>query len=250
VDVSAKFVFFHPKSKMTSTGTMLSKILRWPLSLLPPETEVRILRGSLRGKKWIRGAGPNAYWFGRYEVDRLREFSDALRPGYVVYDVGANVGIYALHASFAVGDSGWVYAFEPLERNLQYFRKHVSLNRVANCTIVESAVCSQEGTLAFSAAPWQASMARLSPDGEISVPCTTLDICIFGKKRFRPPNVVKIDVEGAEVEVLQGATRTITEFHPIIFLEVHGPELHRDCRDFLLAKGYTVKEGYGQLTAT
>jgi len=229
---------------------MFSKILRWPLSLLPPETEVRILRGSLRGKKWIRSAGPNACWLGRYEVDRLREFEDELRPGYVVYDVGANVGIYALHATFAVGESGWVYAFEPLERNLQYLRKHMSLNRVANCTIVENAVCNREGMLAFSAASWQPSMARLSAQGEISVPATTLDICIYGKKRFRPPNVIKIDVEGAEVEVLQGAARTITEFHPTIFLEIHGAELHRDCRDFLMAKGYKVKERSGELTAT
>jgi FkbM family methyltransferase len=199
--------------------------------------------------KWVKGAGPNAYWVGTYEVVRMREFVDALKQGHVVYDVGANVGIYSLHASFEVGSSGWVYAFEPLERNLRYLREHLALNNLRNCTVLESAICNTEGMIAFSIADWEPSMARLSPRGEITVPSTTLDICIYGEKRLKPPNVLKIDVEGAELEVLLGATRGIAEFHPTIFLEIHGPELHRDCRDFLVAKGYSVKDAYGQLTA-
>ncbi len=228
---------------------IFSKILRRPLSLVPPDTKVRILRGPIRGMKWVKGAGPNAYWIGTYEVVRMREFADALKQGDVIYDVGANVGIYSLCASFEVGNSGWVYAFEPLERNLNYLRQHLALNNLQNCTVLETAICNTEGTLAFSAADWQPSMARLSPSGEIEVPSTTLDICIYGEQRLRPPNVLKIDVEGAEFEVLSGATRGITEFHPTIFLEVHGTELHRACREFLVAKGYSVEDGYGQLTA-
>jgi FkbM family methyltransferase len=228
---------------------MFSKILGWAISVIPPNTRVRILRGPIRGMKWIKGAGPNAYWVGTYEVARMREFADALKQGDVVYDVGANVGIYSLSASFEVGNSGWVYAFEPLQRNLHYLRQHLALNNLQNCTVLESAICNKEGTLAFSATNWHPSMARLSPSGEITVPSTTLDSCIYGEKQLRPPNVIKIDVEGAEFEVLSGATRGITEFHPTMFLEIHGPELHRDCRGFLVAKGYSVEEGYGQLTA-
>jgi hypothetical protein len=56
----------------------------------------------------------------------------------------------------------------------------------------------------------------------------------------------KIDVEGAELEVLQGARRALSEFHPKIFLEVHGTQLHSDCRAFLAAKGYSI----GHLTAS
>jgi FkbM family methyltransferase len=226
-----------------------SKILRWPLSLIPRDTKVRILGGPIRGMKWVKGAGPNAYWIGTYEVVRMREFAAALKQGDVAYDVGANVGIYSLCASFEVGNSGWVYAFEPLERNLNYLRQHLALNNLQNCTVLETAICNTEGTLAFSAADWQPSMARLSPSGEIAVPSTTLDMCIYGEQRLRPPNVIKIDVEGAEFEVLSGATRGITEFHPTIFLEIHGNELHRACRDFLVAKGYSVEDGYGKLTA-
>ena len=64
-----------------SAGTLLAKILRLPLSLIPRETEVRILRGPLRGMKWIKGAGPNASWFGTYEVSRVRAFASMVAKG-------------------------------------------------------------------------------------------------------------------------------------------------------------------------
>ena len=235
---------------MLSLGKLLGKILRLTLSLIPPEAEVRILRGPLRGKKWIKGAGPNAYWVGTYEVDRLRALATAASPGAVVYDVGANVGIYSLLASLRAGPSGKVYAFEPLERNLLYLRRHLTLNKVESCVVIQAAVCNREGTRSFSAASWSSSMAHLSTDGEISVPSTTLDSCVYGEPRFRPPDIIKIDVEGAELEVLEGASRVLTEFHPVIFLEIHGTQLHAECSGFLLAKGYRIEEGYGRLTAT
>jgi len=229
---------------------LLGKILRFPLSLIPPEAEVRILRGPLRGKKWIKGAGPNAYWVGTYEVARLRALANAVSPGTVVYDVGANVGIYSLLASLRAGPSGKVYAFEPLERNLLYLRRHLTLNNVGNCVILETAVCNREGTVPFSVASWSSSMAHLSTVGEIWVPSTTLDGCIYGERRLRPPDILKIDVEGAEMEVLEGASKVLTEFHPKIFLEIHGTQLHAKCSASLSAKGYRIEEGYGQLTAT
>ena len=228
---------------------LLANLLRFPLSLVPPETEVRILRGPLRGKRWVAGAGTNACWLGTYEVSRLRALENVVTQTSVVYDVGANVGIYSMLASSRVGPSGMVYAFEPLPRNLKYLRRHISLNDLQNCMILETAVCNRDGSLPFSAAGFNPHMARLSPDGETLVPCTTLDTCIHGEKRLRPPNIIKIDVEGAEFDVLQGAVRTITEFHPTIFLEMHGPHLHANCRAFLQAKGYEIQEEYGQLSA-
>jgi hypothetical protein len=57
---------------MGPSEALLAKILRLPLSLIPREAEVRILRGPLRGMKWIKGSGPNAYWFGTFEVARVR----------------------------------------------------------------------------------------------------------------------------------------------------------------------------------
>lgn len=104
----------------------------------------------------------------------------------MVYDVGANAGIYSLLASLRAGPSGWVYAFEPLQRNLQHLRRHISLNNIQNCTVLEEAVCNEERTRSFSVAPFDSSMARLASEGEIRVPSTTLDRSIYGEKRLRP----------------------------------------------------------------
>jgi FkbM family methyltransferase len=235
---------------MNSSGELLAKILRLPLSVIPREAQVRILRGPLRGMKWIKGSGPNAYWLGTYEVARVRAFANMVTQGAVVYDVGANAGIYSLLATLRAGPSGWVYAFEPLQRNLHYLRRHVVLNNLQNCTVLAEAVCNEEGTRSFSAAALDSSMARLASDGELRVPSTTLDRCIYGEKRFRPPDVLKIDVEGAELEVLEGAHRALAEFHPSVFLEIHGTQLHADCRAFLTKLGYHLDEAYGQIVAT
>ena len=235
---------------MSPSEALLARILRLPLSLIPSEAQVRILRGPLRGIKWIKGSGPNAFWFGTYEVARVRAFADMITQGAVVYDVGANVGIYSLLASLRAGPSGKVYAFEPLERNLQHLRRHIALNNLQNCTVFEEAVCNEEGTRRFSTAASDSCTARLSPDGEIRVPSTTLDTCIYGAKRLCPPDIIKIDVEGAELEVLEGAHRALAEFHPTIFLEIHGTQLHAECRAFLSKKGYQIAEAYALLIAT
>lgn len=235
---------------MSSSAALLAKILRLPLSLIPRETQVRILRGPLRGMKWIKGSGPNAYWFGTYEVARMRAFGNMVTRGAVVYDVGANAGIYSLLASLRAGPSGWVYAFEPLPRNLGHLRRHVALNNLQNCTIFEEAVCNEVGTRSLAVAPFDSSMARLASDGEFRVSSTTLDRCIYGEKSLRPPNVLKIDVEGAELEVLEGARRALAEFHPSVFLEIHGTQIHADCRAFLSGLGYQLEEAYAQILAT
>lgn len=235
---------------MLSGQTLLGKILRLPLALLPRGRAIRIVRGPLRGKKWIVGASTHGCWAGTYEVDNLAAFGAAIAPGDSVYDVGANVGLYTLLASLKTGPSGRVYAFEPVARNLHYLRRHVALNQLQNCCIVEAAVSNTEGTQRFSAAAREHCMGHLSPEGELEVSSITLDGCICGEKDLRPPNVIKIDVEGAELLVLQGASRALTEYHPCLFVEVHGGQRHVDCREFLAAKGYRLREEYGRITAT
>lgn len=235
---------------MLSKQTLVSKFLRLPLSLIPRQSTIRIMRGPLRGLKWIVGASSHACWAGTYEVDNLAAFATAIIPGASVYDVGANVGIYTLLASLKAGTSGRVYAFEPLAENLQFLHRHVEMNHLHNCSILEVAVSDTAGTQRFAAASWERPMAHFSGDGELEVPTVTLDSCIYGEKAIRPPDVIKIDVEGAELLVLRGASRALAEYHPCLFVEIHGGEQHIECRDFLAAKGYRLREEYGRITAT
>jgi FkbM family methyltransferase len=234
---------------MISGQTRLGRILRTPLALIPRESQVHILRGPLRGKKWIVGAATHGCWTGTYEAENLACFAAAIKPGDCVYDVGANVGVYTLTASLAVGPTGHVYAFEPLERNLRYLRRHVALNRLQNCHILGVAVSDVDGPLRFSAASWEHTMGRLSTDGELEVTAVTLDGCTCGKEALPLPNVLKIDVEGAEVHVLRGANRVLGVSHPILFIETHGDQQHANCCALLKEKGYRLKEGEGRITA-
>src|SRR5580765_1322501 len=97
-----------------SRETLIGKLLRAPLRLLPRTAAVPILQGPLRGKKWIVGSGTHGCWLGSYEYDKQKLFQKTVRSGDVVYDVGANAGFYSLLASLLVGEKGHVYSFEPL----------------------------------------------------------------------------------------------------------------------------------------
>jgi hypothetical protein len=117
---------------------------------LPRETVVPVIRGPLRGARWIAGSANHGFWLGTFEPGKLRAFCEAVRPGDVVYDVGAHVGLYTLLAARRVGPAGHVFAFEPSHRNLAHLHRHCTLNHAANVRIVEAAVSDIDGMLAFA----------------------------------------------------------------------------------------------------
>lgn len=218
--------------------SVLGKVLRLPLALIPNETVVPVLQGPLRGARWIVGSSTHGCWVGCYEFTKQRLFARTLRSGQVVYDVGANVGFYTLLASVLVGPTGRVVAFEPLPRNVTYLRTHVELNHCTNTVVVTAAAWGTTGKAQFDESA-DRSTAHLSSDGALLVETVTLDDVVFARHEH-PPHVMKIDVEGAELAVLHGGRRTIELYKPVIFLALHGPELYRQCRDWLSARGYTV----------
>jgi len=136
-----------------------------------------------------------------------------------------------------MGTEGHVVAFEPEARNLSFLRRHVSLNRINNIEIVDAAVSDQSGTALFCQGPSR-SMGKLSDD-VVAVRTLTLDDFIC-KSRGPVPDVMKIDVEGAEMRVLRGAERALSELKPLIFLATHGAALQQECRAFLSSLGYTL----------
>ena len=120
-----------------SSRTLLGKLLRLPLRLIPPNSKVPILQGRLRGKWWIAGGGVASYWLGSYEFYKQRLFERLVTPGNVVFDIGAHVGFYMLLSSALVGTAGEVFAFEPVPRNLHYLYEHLRLNHVTNVTVAD-----------------------------------------------------------------------------------------------------------------
>lgn len=205
-----------------------------------------ILRGPLRGKRWLLATRIN-FFLGTYEPEQTAAFVQAVRPGAVVYDVGAHYGYYSLLGSHLAGAGGKVIAVEPSPRNLAVLRRHLELNHAENVTVLETAVSDHEGEARFDNRAGS-GVGHLSPEGPIQVRLTTLDVLA---RQFPPPSVIKIDVEGAEDAVLAGGRETLAKAGPTIFLSTHGASLAKDCSRMLRGLGYSLRELLpGELLAT
>lgn len=194
--------------------------------------------GINRGLQWVVGSSTHGCWLGHYEQDTQDAIRRFLSPGMHVFDIGANAGFYTLAFARLVGHSGHVWAFEPYSENVCNLLRHVRLNALANVTVVQAALASSVGISGFSIAQSN-SMGGISDTAEYLVPTLTLDG--FLKQCAAPiPDLMKIDVEGAESLVLEGARNTLSEGRTVIFLSLHGIEQKQACAAFLEAIGYRL----------
>jgi len=92
-------------------GSMLRRALRFPLKFIPWNAQVPIIQGPLRGKCWIARSCNHGCWLGSYEIEKQKVFSAAVKRGYSVYDIGANVCLDSLLASNLVGPDGKLFSF-------------------------------------------------------------------------------------------------------------------------------------------
>jgi len=210
-------------------------------------TLIRVRGGPLQGAKMMVSVG-NPYLFGYYEEDATQRICGLIRPGDVVYDLGANAGYYAM--VFAKYTRGRIHAFEPMPDQQQIFRYHLATNHVENVVLHPFAVSDVSGTRQFSnvaAMPVNTYVSTSSSfdisNSTISVETVSIDDFVY-VRGFEPPQVMKIDVEGAELDVLMGARRVLTEVKPFLLLgthDVHYPDVREKCCQFLRDLGYTVE---------
>jgi FkbM family methyltransferase len=194
--------------------------MRWAANSAP--IELRHAAGfSISAPKGAAGA--LIYYLGRSEPETFEFVTRVLKPGMVFFDVGAHIGEYTLIAASRVGGSGEVHAFEAQPATAALLRSNCHANHVRNATINVCAVADQEGTVEFeicsepsmsSIVGYQAAGRRT---GTICVPAVTLDA--YCERQDVRPDVLKIDVEGAEWMVLQGATHTLARSSPIVLFE-------------------------------
>lgn len=227
-------------SKISSNQKPLGKLLRLPLHLIPKRAVFHILQGRLKGRKWIVGSGEHGYWLGWYEIDKRKAFETEIPEGAVVYDIGANVGYYSLMAAVLAGKGGHVYAFEPLPRNMEFLRKHVALNKMEELiTVFDMAVSDQSGEAAFDLGA-STSMGHLAKTGEIKVRKARLDD-LLAAGEIRPADYIKVDVEGAEADVLAGARTLLEKYHPVLFIDTHNREAHNATVEILSGLNYDIR---------
>jgi FkbM family methyltransferase len=220
----------------------LGQLLRWPLKLVPKTAVVPIIQGPLKGKRWIAGSSSHGCWLGSYEFEKQQQFIKHIRAGDVIYDIGAHVGFYTLLSSQLTGSAGRVIAFEPYPPNIHFLNEHIKLNQLINVTLIPKAVSDRMGQTTFEVAE-STSMGHLSNETSsattIVVNTVALDQFII-EAQLPLPDVLKVDIEGAEFDFLQGARQLLETRAIKLFLATHGHKVHEKCLMFLQTLGYEV----------
>jgi FkbM family methyltransferase len=217
----------------------LQKPVDW-LGLRPFAQRVfrRLMHARYGGDRLVRAKQNGRTWFLVSDVALRGEYAEfatvewlrrVVKPGGCVIDVGANVGQMTLEAAFLVGPTGRVIAIEPAPGNVRVLRRHVIENGFeSRVTIIEAACGAKEDDKvvlhilgdtvdSIGSGHTQSKHAHESPSIELQVPVVTIDRVATEY----PPTVVKIDVEGAELSVLEGAAEALKKHLPALQIGFH-----------------------------
>jgi FkbM family methyltransferase len=212
---------------LLSPDSLIGSGIRAIISGIPPGLEVRVLQGPMRGSRWAFGSGNPGYFLGSYKLGKQTQLLQFLKEGDVFFDLGAHVGFFTLLASHFVGDQGRVVAFEPNPDNIKYLKKHIEWNKRRNITVFEAAIGDRNCLVSFDPSP-RSAMGSICSAGSMTVQMLSLDY-LYEAANIPAPQIIKIDIEGAECMALKGAQELISECRPVIFVSSHGSELHQDC---------------------
>lgn len=223
------------------------------------------LRSLLQIDVWVRD-GERTYVFtceDRRDIGRSlaaltkepgthRWIRKSIQPGDVVYDIGANIGIYTIMAAAQVGPTGQVYAFEPHAANFARLLRNIAKNEISGnikpCNIALHG-CSELLEFYYRELVSSSSDSQLGvtvdSDGQAFQPqmsepkvSFTVDDLIF-KFNFPQPDHVKIDVDGNELLILHGMRKLLTSTIPPVSIQI---EVNMRSRDELIA--FMLRSGY------
>ncbi len=221
---------------------------------------LRALSPGFKVKKTIGGAGP--YFFhSQFLFSDFRNWGAGHNSGFpamiaeargktCVLDVGAHIGLTALPLADAVGSSGTIVAFEPGTVNFPILAEHVQINNKKNIVCENVLIGNKEvsdGIDYFEDRSVSGMNSLFIVDdrkykGRSDIPMITIDRYCIGKNIF--PDMFKIDVEGAEMLVLEGALQTLKKCRPTIYISIHPRQLAcqnispQDVKNFVLALDY------------
>lgn len=167
-------------------------------------------------------------------------FRKIVNPDDIVIDVGAHLGWYTVNCAQVIGNGGTVYAFEPNPGVASWLTDNCRRNGLTNVRIERIALADKNGTTDFfvggsdslgSLKLVNAKRSNLERVHRIKVPLRTLDSYVKDKD-FHRLKLIKVDAEGADLEVLKGAEKLLRKFHPYLIVEVYGltwnTDVHRD----------------------
>lgn len=184
--------------------------------------------------------GKSIKLYGEFSRGEAVLFDDLIHEGDTVVEAGANIGSHTVHFARLVGTGGEVYAFEPQRLVYQLLCGNVAINSLANVYTYRCGVGSESGTLHVpELSPEQihnwGGVSLLGQEKGEEVPLVTID-----SYHLQACDFIKIDVEGMELAVLQGAEATIRAFLPVIYLEANEADEEAAVARYLAPLGYRI----------
>lgn len=216
----------------SSYSYLVRRVLNWSSGESNPVVRIG---GPLGGQSMrVNWALHKTYVFGTHEPSVVHGLEELVQPGWTAIDVGANIGYFTLLMANRVGPQGKVIAFEPLIENFSILRENIKLNGHLNVVVENLALMSRTGRIELrSATPgaitWVASV-RVDQNSAVeseSVEAISLDEYVE-KKGIAKVDFLKIDVEGAEESVLDGATSVLNRDKPVLLIELHELDRFKD----------------------
>jgi FkbM family methyltransferase len=218
---------------------------------------LRTLSGPARGLRFrlnLKEFGEPPYFYGTYELAEARAIGRICRQGWVVWDCGVYLGYYTNLFSRLVGPNGSVVAFEPDPRNIERTKTNLALNGFHNVRFVQAAIGAPVSEIdfvisyntnshirgAYIGVDYSDYATREQTDELIRVRCMSLDEA-YQSPDIPCPDLIKIDIEGAELLALHHLHKITTEARPIIVLELHNPECDAAAWEFSQKANYSLE---------
>ncbi|SDR05079.1 methyltransferase, FkbM family [Rhizobiales bacterium GAS113] len=173
---------------------------------------------------------------GTYEPNEFALLDRLVRPGMNIIDGGANEGAYTLFFASRVGSTGRVIAVEPSPRELERLRRNIARNNLDNVVVAEAALAERKGEVSLNVANATHAGQNTLGDfmyegvgsvGRVIVPASTIDDLVAAHVPDGRLDVVKLDLEGAELRALAGAWNTLRQARPLILFEASPAALAR-----------------------
>ncbi|RUM92938.1 MAG: hypothetical protein DSZ28_09060 [Thiothrix sp.] len=188
------------------------------------------------------GSGSRGFFLTRDYYEPFLEILDSIvKPGDVFYDCGANQGIFTLAAAKLVGGQGKVFSFEPQPYAIRCIKNNLELNNLDNVTVTEAAVSDKAGSVTLDVSQSNVAASIVNDfGGTDTLKVETVRLDDVADKYGDMPNVIKLDVEGAEYMALQGAVDILEAAKPVLVLEVWdvAHTLSQQSHKFLEKRGY------------